>query len=300
VAAASGGARDRALAAASDAANAVQAETRRIAQGFQVEGTAGRVGEEVRELLEAPSGYVDRVVATLPAAEVNQAGRSFCRQFREVTSRYPFSPGASRGASVEEVDGIFKPGGSALWAFYEDRVRQLLSVQGSRYAARAGANPSPTSGFVQFFNDAAAVSDALYASPDAPGPALRFALRLEATEALPEVTIHVDGQVGRFTQRNVAQKTLRWEAARAENAYVTGVLDGREVTLLEAPNGTWALFRLFQRATWEQRAPGEYRLAWPIPGQQVTLRGELLLQSRVPILNPAWLSGLDCVSTIAR
>lgn len=300
VAGASGSGRSRALGAASDAANAVQAETRRLAQNFRIEGAAGRVGEAVRELLEAPSGYVDRVVATLPAAEVNSAGRSFCRRFDELASRYPFERGASRGAAVEGVDAILKPGGSALWSFYEDRLRDLLSEQGSRYAARPNASPRPTSAFVRFFNDAAAASEALYDSPDAPGPAVRFALRLEATEALPEVTIHVDGQVGTFTERNVAQKTLRWEAARAENAYITGVVGGREVTLLEAPTGTWALFRLFERASWEQRAPGEYRLHWPIPGQQLTLRGELLLQSRVPILNPGWLSGLDCVSTIAR
>lgn len=300
VAGASGGARQQALARAGGDADQVTAAVRQLTRSFSVEGRARGVGRAVSDLLEAPGLATERLVRRLPAAEANARAREFCGAFSELTSRYPFRQGAGESVSVEDLDAALQPGGSLLWSFYDETLAELLTRQGNRYRPRSGASPRPTDEFVAFFNRAAAISDVLYGSGGS-GPSVEFVLRLETSEALPEVTVNVDGQTQTFTRTYSAGRPFRWEGARARSARISGVVEGSGVTLLEAPEGTWALFRLMGQADWEPAGgEGNYRLRWSVPGRQIRLEGELTLAGGVPILDPGYLSDLDCVSTVAR
>lgn len=272
---------------------------REVAREFSIDGEAERVGASLRRLLESPADLSQRLAAQLPAREVNARGAAFCRRFQSLTAAYPFDLRSSGDTEIGDVDAALKPAESALWSFYEDTLREILSRQGTRYEPRVGATPRPGSEFLRFFNRAAAVSDALY-SPDGSGPAVDFILRLEASADVPEVTVSVDGQTQTFTRTSAAGQPFRWEGARARSARITGLVDGAETVLLEPPTGAWALFRLLQDARWEDRGDGRYSLTWPIPGRQSDLGGQLILNVEIPILNPEFLAEMTCVPTVTR
>ena len=289
------GARSEAL----RSARAVEDRARQLAQGFAVEGEARTVGSAVQELLAAPGERAGSLLERLPVAEANRRGREFCRQFDGIAAKFPFSPGARQSVSLDELATLFQPGESALWSFYDDVLSDLLVRQGSRYRPRPDAGARPTGATVEFFNRAAAVSRSLYGSRGST-PTIDFILRLETSSELPEVSFAVDGQKQTFTRTMAEMQRFTWSARRAQYARITRGTGGGEETLVDAPNGTWALFRLTQAAEWESLGGNRYRLRWPLPDRPFSVQGELLLNTPAPILNTSYLAGIQCPNRVAR
>jgi type VI secretion system protein ImpL len=295
----SGGARDQARSRALQSARQVQNSARQMAQGFAIEGQARVVGNTVRDLLQAPGSRAGRLLERLPVAEANARARQFCREFRRVSTRYPFAPGARQAVSLEDLNAVFQPGESALWSFYDDVLSGLVARQGSRYRARSDGAARPTGAAVEFINQAAAISRSLYGS-DGSSPRVDFILNLETSSDLPRVSFAVDGQKQTFTRTLAEMQRFSWRGERAQYARIAAGEAGSEATVVEAPNGTWALFRLFQAAEWENRGGSRYGLRWPVPGRSFQVRGELLLNTPAPIFDTSYLAGIQCPSTVAR
>lgn len=294
----SGSARGKARSKALRAAQDVEGQARSMAQGFSIDGEAQAVGTAVRELLQLPGSRAARLLERLPVAATNRRARQFCEQFAGVTSKFPFSPGAQTSATLDEVSSIFQPEESALWTFYDAVLSDLLVLQGSRYRARPDASARPTDAAVDFFNRAADVSRSLYGEGSA--PTVEFILRLETSAELPEVSFALDGQKQTYTRTLSEMQQFTWNGQRAQYARITAGTGPDETILVDSPNGTWAIFRLFQAADWERLGGSRFRLEWPIPGRQASVRGELLLNTPVPILNTSYLAGLQCPETVVR
>jgi type VI secretion system protein ImpL len=300
VAQAAGPARLDALAQASGNAEQVNLQVRQLAQGFSIQGDAREVGLAVQRLLQAPISGAETLARALPSAEANAQGTSFCQPIRRLAAKYPFNPRGATDAPMDEVAAVLQPGGSALWSFYDESLQNLLVRQGSRYAARIGADPQPTATFVSFFNRAAEVSNGLFPREGA-GPQVTFALRPQASEAIPEIRVSIDGQTQAFTPTVAASRTFTWEGERARTARITGRIGATEVTLVEAPEGPWALFRLMQAAEWERTGTGRFRLRWRIPvEQQNYLTADIDFAGASPVFSPGYLNQLDCVAQIVR
>ena len=298
VAAAAGPERASALSQASDNAGQAKLAVRTLAQGFSIEGEARLVGEAVQRLLLAPITSAEGVITNLPAAEVNAKGASFCQAFTPITRKYPFNPRSLDDVTIDELNAAFQPGGSALWAFHDDALQNLLVRQGNRYVARVGAAPQPSSAFLAFFNQAAEISRMLY-DESGSGPRLTFFLRPHASSEIPEITVVIDGQRQTFSRTMAAGQTFDWVGESAREARIIGRVNNVDVTLLEA-RGTWAVFRLFQQAEWQDAGGGRYALRWRFPDRNLTLTAELSLEERVPIFRQDYLGRLSCVSRIAR
>ncbi len=83
---------------------------------------------------------------------------------------------------------------------------------------------------------------------------------------------------------------------------MTAQIRGREEVLLQY-GGTWAVFKLFNDATWRNTAPTQfpgmpYILQWPIPRQGITLEMELNLGQAPPFLRKDYFAGMSCVSRV--
>lgn len=295
---ASGPTRDIALAGATGSVENVSMQAQELAATFNIEGDAGVVGAAVQRLLESPVVAARGLVRSLPTASVNASGASFCAPFTALQRKYPFDERAAQEATMEEISAALQPGGSALWGFYEETLRDLLVPQGNRYAPRVGASPQPTAEFTAFFNRAATISRALF--PDgADSPTLRFALTIQTSEALPEVRVSMDGQTQTFTRTNVAARTFTWEGTRARTFRVTGVVNGIETTLLEGNEGAWTLFRILRLAEWEPAGTDRYFLRWSLPVEPQTLAATITFPSGTGILAPGQLR-LGCTSQVVR
>src|SRR5262249_53967485 len=121
-------------------ANALQAKivTRQVAQNFRIDPVTHIEGT-VQKLMEDPITSAEALVRNAAPAELNGKGKSFCSQFGELMTRYPFNAASSRQATLQEVGSIFQPPQGALWAFYDANLQKQLSRQGSQFVANPAA-----------------------------------------------------------------------------------------------------------------------------------------------------------------
>jgi type VI secretion system protein ImpL len=268
-----------------------------LALGFASQGDAAPVGGAVQRLLRQPIIPVTPILERFGSSGPNEAGASFCQDATPVFRKYPFNQNASTEASLEELNRIFQPGGSALSALV-DGLGELISKQGNEYRARPNVARPPTRAFIDMLNKMQRISDALY-PPNAQGPSVAFTLTPQPTEALPEVTVNIDGRNHTVTRGDFRSGVFQWRLEGAREARVAArVGDGPSAQLIYYP-GPWSTFRLFGQARWENVAVGAYRVTWTVnPGG--TLSAELRFPGRIPIFSPAELSGLSCVSRVVQ
>ncbi len=296
VAAAAGPGRAAALPQLASAAQQANAALLQLAQSFSLSDSARVAGEEVRRLLQAPILGTGALSQALPVADLNSKGAAFCRQVGRVLAKYPFS---ARGpdATIDEVTQLFSPTGNAFGSFFDGGLQDVMVRQGPRYAAKLGATPQPSGAFVAFFNRAAEISHALF-EDDGTGPTVAFVLRPQTSPDIPEVVVSIDGQTQTTTRTIAAARTLEWDGAHARDARIVARVRGGDVTL-QAPPGSWALFRLLQQANWQVQGGGRYLLRWHLP-QGGDLAADIAFAKSVPVFMQGYLTGFRCVSEVAQ
>lgn len=293
--------RTMALSQASASANDVNGAIQQVTQGFKFGGDAAAVGDMVRRLLQAPLRLSLDIISGLPAEEANAKGAALCQQFGGVTGKFPFNPHASAEASMDEVTQVFGRPNGAIWTVPQQALQGLVVQQGSGFAAAAGAVPAPGPAFLGFLNRAASVSRALFDETGA-GPGVDFTLRPELSNELPEITINIDGQTHTFTRTAPGSKPFRWDGTRARDARITARIGATETTLVQAPPGPWALFRMFHLADWTRGAGGHYTVRWHVVNPAVMLTADVAFAGGAP---PVFMrdylgANVRCVSQVTR
>jgi len=268
---------------------------RQLALTFPPQGDAGIVSGAVQRLMEAPVTRIERMVGGLPSAAINSRGAAFCASFRPLTSRYPFNATSATEASYDDVAGMFQPRTGALWGFYNDYLQGSLALRGSRYMPQVGAPVPLADAFVQFFNQAAGITRGLWAAGDT--ARVDFVFKPRLSDAVPTVSLSVDGYTGRWTRTATAQRPFSWVGPRANDVELTAQIRGREVRL--AHRGTWALFRLFQQGEWSGGATAVVRWPLDVQGEAVVLEAEVGLAG-APVFERGFFTALGCVSRVAR
>jgi type VI secretion system protein ImpL len=253
----------------------------------------------VLRLLGAPLRSASRLISVVPSADLNSGGASFCRSFSDLTSAYPFRASGD-DADFETLSAMLQPGSGLLWSYLDSNWAGLLERRGSGYAARTGANPRPTSAFVGFFDQAAAISRSFYPG-DGASARIDFSLRPQVSAPIERVDIDIDGNRQRFTATDRPNGVFAWEEERARGAGMTITYQDGSAETLAVPDGPWALFRLLALAQpWEDRGQDRYVIRWPIEGRQETLAAQLVLRTPARVLDARYLAGLQCVSQVAR
>jgi type VI protein secretion system component VasK len=128
--------------------------------------------------------------------------------------------------------------------------------------------------------------------------AQRLVFKPQLSDAVPTVSLSVDGYTGRWTRTATAQRPFSWVGPRANDVQLTAQVRGRDVQL--AHRGTWALFRLFQQGEWRSGGTTSVvRWQLDVQGEAVTLEAEVVLAG-AQVFQPGFFSGLGCVSRVAR
>ena len=141
-------------------ASSARAVTRQMALTFGVDAE-GNLGATVKQLMEDPITNVESVLRGVGPAELNGKGKGLCGEMRTLSAKYPFKAGATVEATLADIDRIFKPKEGVLWTFYDASLQKLLMKKGARYEPVTGGALQLTPAFVNFFNRATAVSEAL-------------------------------------------------------------------------------------------------------------------------------------------
>lgn len=290
-------------------AQATQAKvvTRQVAQNFRIDPNT-KVESTVQELMEKPILYAEALVRALGPAELNAKGRALCGQLQALMRKYPFKADAGIEASLAEVAAIFQPGSGALWTFYEEDLREHLMRQGPVYAANPASKMRLNPAFVNFFNRAAAFSEAIY-----PGGSREARLNYKLTgypaEGIRRLNLTVENQA-LVVERSPAGQAFLWPGSGNQTVTLTGQFGGGPDLAFASYEGLWAIFRFFGDADRWQTAGNVHRLEWVLrqgragrpltlpDGRPLTVRFDL--EAAAPVFHKGFLAGLDCVSTVAR
>lgn len=284
--------------AGSDAAQAKLA-TRQLANKFQLD-REGRVHVSVQKLMEDPIVFAEGLLQSVGPAQLNGKGRAFCAPFQQLLAEYPFSSSSTLTASLDEVSALLQPGTGALWTFVDGQMGNYIIRQGPRFAEKPGSAVRISPAFIDFLNRAADFSSSLYRGEGA-SPSITFTMRPILSDAVPSLTVTIDGRPAKFTRTSSASKRLTWNGPEAAEAVLSGVVGDREKEILRF-QGTWAVFRLFNQAQW---FPGDgfYRVEWNaggLTGAPVRAVFDVTLGSVKPILQPNFFGGVSCSGRITR
>jgi type VI secretion system protein ImpL len=278
-------------------AGAARVAARQLAQGFSTDPNS--VGAEVQRLMLAPVNAVEGLLGGLGASGLNRRGRDFCAPLQRLLAQVPFRGAAVAQASLADVSAQFQRRTGAVWSFFNDVLGSYLVQQGNRYAPRPGSDLPLNPGFVEFFNRAAAFSEAIYPE-DARTPRVAFTFKPLLSDLVPTVTLTMDGHSASFTRVSAAAQPFVWDAAQARDARLVARVGGNEVTF--SGEGTWSVFRLFQAADNWQVEGIVQRAQWSTrhEGATVTIPFELNLGGAPPIFSYQYFAGVSCDGRIAR
>lgn len=227
------------------------------AQAFNIDPQA-HVEQTVIALMQAPINSVEDAVRGQRPEQANGGGKSFCGGFSALMTKFPFAPNATVDATSAEVAAVFQPGTGSLWQFYDATLKPLLVQQGSTYAPAPTAPIKLNPAFVHFFNQAAALSAALYPAGST-SPSLNFNAHILPSKGIQSVTLAIDAQ--RLSGADIAKQFI-WSAQTAQTAQLTANYASGSLPLFQF-NGTWALFHLIDKGKVEQGG-NPVRLAYPL------------------------------------
>jgi type VI secretion system protein ImpL len=276
------------------AASAADVAARQTAQAFSVDSQFG-TDRTVLGLMLAPVQCAAKLPPS-PGAAANGAGAKLCGAVNSLLSKFPFNSGATQQASLDEVNQVFAPDTGAVWTIYNGPLKPYLVPAGAQYVAAPTAPQTVNAKFAQYFSRLARVSSDLY-SPGAKTPAFNFTLRFIPSSGITGGNFQVDGQ--RIAAGSTTQQ-YKWSGADAHQASL--VTDSGEVPY----QGTWALFQLVHRAQIthpEAKLHLDYSLETTLAGQKINQGKMVSFEITGPgaeLLDPNFLSGLSCVSTVVK
>ncbi|PZR73833.1 MAG: hypothetical protein DLM73_09640, partial [Chthoniobacterales bacterium] len=282
-------------------ANAAKLAARQTALTFGLDSEA-HIEATIARLMEDPIVYAEAAAPQGPdPGPLNAAGAGLCAQFRKLGS--PFNPRATARAKIEDVNAIFHPGQGALWAFYEQNLKKLLPKTGDSYAPVAGAKPALNRDFVNFFNKAAAFSNALYQNGASQEPKLTFAMKPAFGVDITSVALTIDGQSVAFQPDTPAAK-FTWPGTDVRMVAKSKIVDSFPWTY----TGLWAAFEYFQDADkpvpspewWEKQGAPARPVSSSVPNQPLGVHFDLDMMGAPPVFQKGYFRDMACVSEVAK
>jgi type VI secretion system protein ImpL len=191
---------------------------------------------EVYRLLDEPITNVRRVKNVGPVEELNAAGAGLCKQFQQISGKYPFNPRSSEDLPIEQLNSIFAPKVGTLWIFYDPKLKRYLPEP--LYEPLPGGTVKLNANFVTFFKHAAVFSRAIYGA-DSSSPRFSY--------TLTEMPSNVEGlvlKIGSDTLSGPRQsRTFSWTGAPEEIQVTTKSGD-----ILGSYSGPWSIFKFVSDA----------------------------------------------------
>jgi type VI protein secretion system component VasK len=210
---------------------------------------------------------------------------------------------------VAEVNGIFRKPDGALWSLYDSSLQKLLVKQGGSYVPSPAGGAALTPAFVAFFNQAAALSEALYAG-NTPDPHFTYSLKPLPSEGIPNIgiTLVLDGQTLTYSGGPATAKQFQWQAAEPHDFKSTLRIGGAPADWLSG-QGLWAVFHFFDQADRALPADSGQILEWiiragkvamTVEGKPVTVRFQVDMGNGPPLFQKGYFARLVCVAEIAK
>lgn len=257
--------------------------------------TATKLAAEAERLPPPLQGIVRGLLSNTSgqAAAANQqnmqkaisGAASFCE--KAVAGRYPVTRNGKSEITVEDFGAVFAPGGD-LDQFFTKNLQATVDTSGPVWRVRAGSEAAiPVSAAaIRQFQNADVIRRAFFRA--GAQPVASADLVLLSTD-IPQVALDYDGETQRFIPGQTTAARVRWPSQKPAPTAKLSLPTGQPIVA----EGTWALFRLFDRATAEPgSSPERVKLTFQIDGRIIVF--ELRATS---VFNPFFLrelSGFQC------
>ena len=295
---------DAARAACLNNANQARIATLQIAQKFKID-QQGHTERTVQRLMQEP---IDSVQGFLKAAGPGDA-KDLCAQFDAMRAAYPFNSSGTRLASLDEINAFFAPTIGAISQLYQTKLTSLLIPEGSRYIPKPSSPVRLEPRFLQFFNRAMEIQQALYPN-GAKQPQYAFTVTPFPSQGIESLTLAIDGASYSSKGKNQKPMQFLWPGTGPQGVTLTAKFSGGSQLNLLNFNGLWAVFHFFGAASHVRQSGSGWLVQWSpttsgqpmtLPnGQPVTIQFQVETNGAPFVFQPGFFSGVSCVSRIAR
>ena len=263
-------------------------------------------------LLTQPIDNIQDLISRGPEEALKQGGAKLCSEFAVISRYYPFNTGPNApDLPLAQLNQFLAPGSGTLWTFYDKSLKQFVTKEGSHYTPVPTSTVHLSPGFLNFFDRAAGLSDALYPAAATPGPTAATPPAAPAPHlnySLKQVTSTVEGlelKIGSETLSGTGPaKPLVWTGS--ESVLVTenkglGVLGNYDMI-------PWAVFHWVSGAR-ISGAGSVLELEWIIQNNNIPVKlpngklksytYELQVSGRNPFLASEW-GNMRCMAPVSE
>jgi len=261
-------------------------------------------------LLTEPIDNIQDLISRGPEDALKQGGAKLCSEFAVISRYYPFNTGPNAtDLPLAQLNQFLAPGSGTLWTFYDKSLKQFVTKEGSHYAPIPASAVHLSPGFLNFFDRAAGLSDALYPATAAPAPGTPAAAPApHLNYSLKQVTSTVEGlelKIGAETLSGTGPaKPLVWTGS--ESVLVTenkglGVLGNYDML-------PWAVLHWVSGAN-ISGAGSVLELEWIIRNNNIPIKlpngklksytYELQVSGRNPFLASEW-GNMRCLAPVSE
>jgi type VI secretion system protein ImpL len=255
------------------------------------------------DILRDPITRVPPLLKGAGAGPINAGAGNLCASIAPMLKKYPFNPRSTVDSTLQEVNDFLKPNDGRLWQLYNASLKPFLIPSGSDYVAATGQQLAVTPAFLNFFNRAAHMSQALYGPNDAQ-PNLTFSMQVLPSQDVTHLTLTIDGQtLSTDLKSGPKSQTFSWPGATPGVSLGVAFGGGVELSIIQPDNRLWALWHSLDSGERIQSSGNQLELQWilkssagqtsMINGHPAAVRFALDSQS-AQIFRPQYFSGLVC------
>jgi type VI secretion system protein ImpL len=249
---------------------------------------SGNMDKTSFALLEAPIQSAKNLAAQAPANAAGGGAKAFCAQIGPVLAKFPFNPQSPTEASTDEVAQVFAPG-SGSFAQFSSSLRALVVQQGSQYVPAPGSAVRINPSFLAFLNNAQRISSGLF-----PGggtqPSLDFTLNEVKAAGVSDAELSIDGKKIKSGGQSA---TFHWVSQPSSS--ITLATKKNTAPLMTGP---WSIFHFGFSAP--QVSPNRLKFFFSFNNQAPEVVLFDASGPGAPLLNPEFMKGFHCVSTVAH
>ena len=249
---------------------------------------SGNMDKTSFALLEAPIQSAKNLAAQAPANAAGGGAKAFCAQIAPVLAKFPFNPQSPTEASTDEVAQVFAPG-SGSFAQFSSSLRALVVQQGSQYVPAPGSAVRINPSFLAFLNNAQKISSALFPSGGTQ-PSLDFTLNEVKAAGVSDAELTIDGKKIKSGGQSA---TFHWVSQPSSS--ITLATKKNTAPLMTGP---WSIFHFGFSAP--QVSPNRLKFFFSFNNQAPEVVLFDASGPGAPLLNPEFMKGFHCVSTVAR
>jgi type VI secretion system protein ImpL len=228
------------------------------------------VYDSVKAFLESPIRGVRPLIMTDPAEvtkrKLNGGQAALCSKLNAMSRKYPFNRNVDDDVGLDQMTEVFAPQTGLL-----ANVRQLLGDNvvktGTTWTAKPDAALKVSRSFLVFFNQASAISDALF-PPQGSKPGMRYKLVVRPNPGVREVKGTLDGE-----SFSMPEKQYSWPAASPRIDLRLVQSAGGDNPLRGYP-GNWGIFKMLSGAD-RRVGPSQFGLVY-LQGGKGSLQQSIL------------------------